>query len=318
MNYKLTFAICNYVVATGWAFSIPSFYPIRNDQRFNSMLQMNFLKDIFRDAFENDKNLSPDRSKQQLESPNDIELDNIVLNNEKTDVQKRFLSSLQNNTSNPSSPEKKKKFIGAPMNVNLLFNTTWKISLYLTGIPNFDPTNSLYGSRVNISQRKDSTLAQAGLAIGADSLPENPSVELKVTLLPDGIVDVEESSFTIPTTGQWILSDDGRNVRFSFQVTGFQRTVTTKGTIQNVYWTDRENAERKSSAIYSIPAGTVYAETTIDYGSQPGMYVMGNNDIQGVLKVEKSTGMFGVTSKLLACGMFSALMIKEDSENRNL
>lgn len=281
----------------------------------NSQLQMNFLKDMFKDAFENDKNLSADKSKQQLESPNDIDYNSISQINEKTDVQKRFLSSLQQNTGNPTSPEQKKAFIGAPMNADLLFNTTWNLSLYLTGIPNFDPTNSLYGSRVNISQRKDSTLAQAGLAIGADSLPENPSVELKISLLPDGIVDIEESSFTYPTKGQWILSEDGRSIRFSIQVTGFQRTVTTKGTIQNVYWSDRENTERKSSAVYSIPEGTVYAETTIDYGSQPGMYVMGNNGIGGVLKVEKATGMFGVTSKLLACGMFSAKMMKLDQDD---
>ena len=308
MNFKLTLAIFNCTAVICGAYVGPT-----KHTQMNSKLQMNFLQDMFKDAFENDKNLSADKSKQQLESPNEInDLNGVDRNSPKTDVQKRFLSSLEQNASNPSSPEKKRAFIGAPVNADLLFNTRWNLSLYLTGIPNFDPTNSLYGSRVNISQRKDSTLAQAGLAIGADSLPDNPSVELNVTFLPDGVVNIEESSFTYPTPGQWILSKDGRNIRFSIQVTGFQRTVTTKGTIQNVYWTDRENAERKSSAIYSIPEGTVYAETTIDYGSQPGTYVMGNNDIRGVLKVEKATGMFGITSKLLACGMFSGKMMKED------
>lgn len=289
--------MCN--SALSW--SCKSFHHHRENSGYqNTRLRMNFLKDIFKDAFENDKNLSPDRSKQQLDNIDDFNDGAYGMLNQKTEVQKRYLSL-----------EKKSKFIGAPMNSDLLINTKWKLSLYLTGVPNFDPNNSLYGSRVNISQRKQSNLAQAGLAIGADSLPENPTVELSITLLPEGLVDVEESSFTYPTQGNWLLSDDGRNIRFSLQVTGYQRTVTTKGTIQNVYWTDRDTAERKSSAIYSIPAGVIIAETSIDYGSQPGIYVMGKGGIQGVLKVERAMGMFGVTSKLFACGMFSAEMITD-------
>ena len=39
---------------------------------------------------------------------------------------------------------------------------------------------------------------------------------------------------------------------------------------------------------------------------------MGNKEVpEGLLKIEKSQGMFGVSSKMFACGKFSANMITD-------
>jgi len=96
--------------------------------------------------------------------------------------------------------------------------------------------------------------------------------------------------------------------------------VTTKGSIQNVYWSDREDATRKSSATYSIEPGMVYAEARVGYGAKPGVFIMAmnegsanaSNEPGGLLKVEKSMGVFGVTTKTLPCGKFSASMIVDE------
>jgi len=205
------------------------------------------------------------------------------------------------------------------MNPDLLPNTKWNLALYLTGVPNFDPSNSLYGSKVNISTRKDSGLAKDGFAIGADVLPDEPSVTFQITLLEEGKCRVEESAFTADTEMEWKLSEDGRTIRFSLDCTGYQRTVTTKGTIQNVYWSDRDEAGRKSSATYEIKPGVVYAEARVTFGSKPGLYVMAQDEGStssgapgGLLKVEKAQGMFGVSSIMLACGKFSAEMMLDE------
>lgn len=288
----------------------------------------NFFKDLLDSAFENDPNLSPNKSEQQLEGPND---DNTILSlrnkidNEKTDVQKRWLASQAKLSSNNSNTQSSTTFSpslssssssatvkGAPINPVLLFGTKWELSLYLTGIPDFDPNNSLYGSKVNISTRKDSNMAKDGFAIGC-TLPPEPSTTATIQFLDNGICKVSDGSFTNSIDGEWKLSDDGKMIRFSMDVKGYQRTVTTTGTIQNVYWTDREDVERKSSATYSIDAGKVYGEASVGYGSKPGIFVLASGgssaDPGGILKVEQKTGMFGINTKMLACGKFCATMI---------
>ena len=274
-------------------------------------LQMNFFKDIIGAAFDNDPNLSSDKTQNQLEGPNDTE---IVSSAQKTDVQKKWLESQAKRNTVVDSGGK-----GAPMNPDLLPNTKWKFSFYLTGIPNFDPSSSLYGAKVNISSRRDSSLAKDGFAIGADRLPESPSVEFDVILLEGGKCQVEEGAFTTGTMGEWVLSDDGRMIRIAMECTGYERKVTTKGTIQNVYWSDRESAERNTSATYAIAAGQIFAEARVGFGSKPGLYVMAQDEQNtasnvpgGILKVEKAQGAFGLTSKMMACGKFSAQMIVED------
>ncbi len=283
---------------------------VRLMQRKSTMPLNNFFKDLMESAFENDPNLSSNKAEGQLEGPNeDFE---VVSNNLKTDVQKKWLES---QAKRPVDSGGK----GAPMNPDLLPNTKWKLSFYLTGIPNFDPSSSLYGSKVNISSRKDSSLAKDGFLIGADVLPEDPSVEFEITLLENGKCKVEESPFTTGAMGDWVLSEDGRLIRIAMECAGYQRKVTTKGTIQNVYWSDRESAERNTSATYEIDAGQIFAEARIGYGSKPGLYVMAQDEQStvsdvpgGMLKVEKSQGVFGLTSKMMACGKFSAEMMLED------
>jgi hypothetical protein len=261
-------------------------------------LQMNFFKDLIGSAFENDPNIS-----SEIDGPNDSDETFGSASNLKTDVQKKWLASQAAATKKVVNDGR-----GAPMNPDLLPGTTWELALYLSGIPNFDPSNSLYGSKVNISNR-DSELSKDGFAIGA-ILPDEPSVKLIIVLLEDGTCQVGESAFTANTEGEWKLSDDGRVIRFSMDCSGYERTVTTKGTIQNVYWSDRDQVEKKSSATYEIPPGQIYAEIRVGFGEKPGVFVMGNKDVpEGLLKVEKAQGMFGVSSKMLACGKFSGTMI---------
>ena len=156
-------------------------------------------------------------------------------------------------------------------------------------------------------------MAKEGFEIGADTLPSKPSTTCSIQLLNDSRCQIADGSFTNSFEGEWILSEDQRSIRFSMNVKGYQRTITTLGTIQNVSWSDREEVSKKSSATYSIAPGLVYAEASIGYGSEPGVFVMatGNNSNEpsGLLKVEKRMGAFGVTSKMLACGKFSANMI---------
>lgn len=69
---------------------------VQRNKQMNSKLQMNFLQDMFKDAFENDKNLSADKQKQQLESPNEIDgLNGLAQSSQKTDVQKHFRTECQ-------------------------------------------------------------------------------------------------------------------------------------------------------------------------------------------------------------------------------
>ena len=172
----------------------------------------NFFKDLLDSAFENDPNLSTDKSEQQLEGPNDGN-DNIIssFNNDKTEVQKRWLESQQqlksqtseknagNANSFTSSLSSTAK--GAPINPELLPGTKWELSFFLTGIPNFDPNNSLYGSKVNISTRKDSDMAKDGFAIGADSLPSSPSATSMIQFLNDGVCQFHQY-----LTDRWPIS----------------------------------------------------------------------------------------------------------------
>lgn len=97
----------------------------------------------------------------------------------------------------------------------------------------------------------------------------------------------------------------------------------TKGTIQNVYWSDGEDVERSSTATYSIPSGWVYGEAGVGYGEVPGSFEMapmrgGADDggyPTGILRFEKEMGIFGASSKMLPVGMFSAEIMKDDEQS---
>lgn len=280
-----------------------------------SGLCMNFFKDMIEKAFDNDPDLPTNKNKKQIDAAYDPLISSSKNSpTQKTEVQKRWLEQQELATRSIVATTTIK---GAPVNPALLSNTSWNLHLYLTGIPDFDPSNSLYGSRVNISNRN----RQQGFAIGADILPEEPTVTVQVTLLENGECLVAPSSFTTgDKRGQWRLSPDGKFIRISMDVIGYRRTVTTKGTIQNIYWSDREETERKSSATYSIPSGYIYAEGPIRYGSKPGVIelvesVSGKDGPVGILKVEKDAGLFGAGSKLLPCGKFSGEMIMNSDNN---
>jgi len=291
----------------------------RSLSRQNPALEMNFFKDLFESAFENDANLSSDKSLQQLEGPDDaIDEKN---KSDKSDVQKRWLEQEESRKMKVASFSSPSLTNGAPMNPALLENTSWCLSLYLTGLPDFDPSSSLYGARVNISAR-GKEMSKEGFAIGADQLPENPTVVVPIRLLKDGICFSEETPFTTGgNNGQWKLSEDCRTIRLSLDSTGYQRTITTKGTIQNIYWSERDEIKSKTSATYSIKPGWIYAEAPVGYGSQPGIFVMANTFSKssdniiapGILRVEERSGLFGASSKQLACGKFSAEMLPQKS-----
>ena len=78
---------------------------------------------------------------------------------------------------------------------------------------------------------------------------------------------------------------------FCIPVEGYCRTVFTKGTIQNVPWSNREQVSTKTSITYSIPKGDLYGKIRIDYGSKPGALAMINSidkkQPYGLLYVEK-------------------------------
>jgi hypothetical protein len=204
---------------------------------------------------------------------------------------------------------------GAPLTTEKLIGTKWTLSLYLSGIPQRDPSSNLYGANTNISTRnKDAR--NAGLPLGA-TLPEEPSVMVQVELLEDGTAKVEETEFTTGASGQWLLSPNGRSVRISLDCTGYSRTIKTKGTIQKVYWSDGENeVTTKTSSEYSIPPGLVYAEVGVGYG-RPGELLMvgsdGSTDL-GILTVERTMGLLGASSRMEICGKLSGKMMLEDGE----
>jgi hypothetical protein len=152
---------------------------------------------------------------------------------------------------------------------------------------------------VNISSRDPKT----GL-----NLPNEPSTSVEIELMPDGVCKAKESSFTTgDSDGQWKLSDNGTEIRFSMDVVGYSRTVQTKGSITKVFWSKEEGKTTQTSSTYSIPAGFIYCDATIESGSKPG--VIGMKD--GVLRVEKTMGLLGAASKLIPCGRFEAKQVYE-------
>ena len=174
------------------------------------------------------------------------------------------------------------------------------MDLFLSGVPERDPSNDLYGSRVNISSRDKGT----GL-----SLHSTPSANVKLEFLKDGVCRVSESGFTSSETdGEWKVSEDGKISRFSIDSLGYTRTVQTKGSIQNVYWTDEEEKSIQTLTTYSIPPGLVYGDIQVSPGRIPGTFEV---EKEGALRIEKTTGLFGIGSQMVACGKFAATIYRE-------
>jgi hypothetical protein len=235
-----------------------------------------FFKDMLDKAFQNDDSLSlNDKRKGQLDSSDDMDSDVAF-------VRRQPLTRTQEKWRQMNAPEANmegKSFI---------------LDFYLAGVPNKDPSNDLFGSRVNISARDKS------LGI---SIPEKPTVPgIRLNFLPDKKCFCEtQSAFTEADEGDWILSDDKRQIRFRMKVIGYTRTVETKGSIQSVYWSNEPSKERQSSTVYSIPSGWLYGEASISANNK------GNVQLQnGVLKIEQETGLLGASTKMVPCGKFTA------------
>lgn len=236
----------------------------------------NFFKDIIGKAFENDGSLSPDKRRGQYDGPGEEYIESAPAS-ELTETQRKWRETQLGNDVTPA----------------MVCGRKFSVDLFLSGVPERDPSNDLYGSKVNISNRDRET----GL-----SLPPVPSTTITVEFLENGICKACESEFTSgENDGQWKLSDDGKMLRFSIDTLGYTRTVETKGSIQNVYWTKEDEKSVQTQSSYSIPPGFVYGDVEVVAGRKPGTFDFGGS---GVLRLEKSTGLFGVSSQLVACGKF--------------
>lgn len=236
----------------------------------------NFFKDIIDKAFENDGNLSPDKGKGQYDGPGEEFLEGGPAE-ELTETQKKWRQTQLGNDVTPM----------------MILGSKCTVDLFLAGVPERDPSNDLYGSKVNISSRDRAT----GL-----SLPSLPSISIMLEFLENGVCKASPSDFTPgERNGEWKLSDDGKVLRFSMDTKGYTRTVETKGSIQNVFWTDEEEKSVRTKTSYSIPPGFVYGDIDVTAGRVPGSFDFGGS---GVLRVEQSAGLFGVSSRLVSCGKF--------------
>ena len=314
-----------------------------------SALRMGFFDNLLKDAFANDDNLG-DGVKGSIEGPGD-ELTDIFQKQQpqQTEVQKRWLESQMKQKSQQQQqqqlqqqqalagdssrqPTLIKAAKGAPLTNQVILNTNWELSLYLTGVPDRDPSNDLYGSKTNVSVRDKQ------LGLGA-TLPSEPTANVRIELLDGGEVNIlgsfadnddDDDSATIDDAsqvcntniaGQWKLSDDGKTIRIGIPMLGYRRTVTTTGTIQKVFWSEGEATSSKTSSTYSIPEGFIYGDIAVGYGDKPGTLEMVDEKSTGsmefvpggMLRVEKKMGMLGAASKLLPCGKFSGKMLVEEN-----
>lgn len=300
-------------------------------------ISMGFFDDLISDAFSNDDSLTKDGVKGSIEGPGDEASEGFGINilkkePQQTEVQKRWIESqlkqksqqqqvaVQQNDQGPAILVKAAK--GAPLTREVLRNTNWELSLYLTGVPDRDPNNDLYGSKTNVSVRD----RQLGVGV---SLPQQPTARVRIQLLDGGEVtilksysgtdddndeDIDDASQVCSTdiAGQWKLSDDGKTIRIGIPIRGYRRTVTTKGTIQKVFWSGGEETTTKTSSTYSIPEGFIYGDIGVGYGDKPGVLEMMDEKASatelvpgGLLRVEKKSGLLGAASKLFPCGKFS-------------
>ena len=202
----------------------------------SSGLQMGLFNDLFKDAFANDENLSSDKATGQLEYEGDSENDDNIFpilskpSEQQTDIQKRWLAvqEKEKNVRKQSQLEQQQRnnaaissganldikgIKGAPVNIDQLIGTTWVLDLYLAGVPERDPSNDLYGSKVNISNRDRvsnilvnsfmcnaminevmhfntnsnlNCICEKSLGLGA-AIPEERSISVQITFEKDGI-----------------------------------------------------------------------------------------------------------------------------------
>ena len=285
------FSVNGFVVPSGPAFRTKTQDAVLSTRSQKlSQLHMDFFKKLVEEAFENDATLDKDKTQGQYDGPNDGFDDSISVarqvNPQLTDTQQKWREKQQSN---------------ALTTPKVLTNSKWKLDLYLTGVPERDPSNDLFASKVNISSRD----RKVGL-----SIPESPTVsDIIVILLENGVCRVEsESEFIDEDAGEgvWKLSDDGSMIRISLNVVGYQRTVQTKGTIQKVYWSKEDDQQIATSTAYSIPAGPMYGDATLKSGNQVGTLSWED----GICRIEQSTGLLGAGMRMVPCGRFSATRVE--------
>ena len=137
-----------------------------------SRLHMGFF-DKLKEAFENDPNdLDPIVGEENYKGSSST---SPV---QRTQVQQQWID-LQQQQQARFAPTGKKIKSNAPIPATSLIGTTWSLELFLAGIPDRDPTNNLYGSRVNISSRD----RQLGLGV---ICPEEPSIVIRIEFGEDG------------------------------------------------------------------------------------------------------------------------------------
>jgi hypothetical protein len=314
----------------------------------------NFLQDIFQSAFANDRELLSKSNKRigMLDEGIDGDDDAFLL------IQPQTQKSIPELT--PIQQAWRQKMMSSSSSLSQMIETTdligstIGIDLYLSGVPNKDPSNDLYASKTNISLR-DRSVGQV-----LPSLPtisnvyieflSNNKCSVSTTLLsssslsndddtPNIDTDSTTTSLDVTTStnnnhnfvntnmiGDWKLSEDGKQIRFRINVYGYQRTIQTKGTIQKIYWSQETNDSiTETSTLYTIPEGWLYFETELL--KRPNGSIQWMNSISssiasitnlpttktrssitsssnGIIKIEQSTGMFGIASKMVPCGKF--------------
>uniref|UniRef100_A0A7R9ZJ61 Plastid lipid-associated protein/fibrillin conserved domain-containing protein n=1 Tax=Craspedostauros australis TaxID=1486917 RepID=A0A7R9ZJ61_9STRA len=257
--------------------------PLRHVHR-SRVVRYNFFKDMIDGAFANDRNLPKDLGEAQYDKPGEEFLENEAAT--LTATQQLWRQTQRNDGISPA----------------MIAGTTVDASVFLSGVPSKDPSNDLYGNKVNISSRDKAT----GLAV-----PEQPTATFRVEFLENGDCQASASEFTSgKKVGEWKLSDDGKSLRFSIDVLGYTRTVQTTGSIQKIYWSNEDEKTTQTSSSYSIPPGWVYGDISVDVGKRPGLLDFGSS---GVLRIEKSMGLLGAASKMVACGKFSVALVMAES-----
>jgi hypothetical protein len=250
--------------------------------RATRLSRYSFFKDMLDKAFDNDSQLSKkDKLKGMLEDPNDTE----------------DLTVSRNLSPSLTATQEKWRRSQAPTTTTVsLQGTVAEMDLYLTGVPNKDPSSDLFGGKENISSRD----RKVGLQV-----PEEPTVNaVCIEFLPDNKCRCATStSFTTADAeGDWRLSEDGsQQVRFRIPVSGYSRTVQTKGSIQKIYWSEADETSTQTSTSYTINAGWMYGEAVLTTNAR--------GDVQwndGILKVELSMGLLGAASRMVPCGKFVA------------
>lgn len=106
----------------------------------SSQLGMGFLDNLVKDAFSNDPNLTTDGVKGAIEGPGDepMGLNLKPQQPQQTEVQKKWIQSQLKEKSQQKQVQKEPTLVkaakGAPLTTEIVSNTNWELSLYLTAL----------------------------------------------------------------------------------------------------------------------------------------------------------------------------------------